>query len=67
MTDTITIKKTEYFALKKSDMELYRLNAAGVDNWEGRSMAYGTEIFDTDFYDDVQQLEEELFGKKEVS
>jgi len=31
---TITISKTEYFSLKKDELELSLLEVGGVDNWE---------------------------------
>jgi hypothetical protein len=46
---TITLKR--YQSLLKSELELMRLDDAGVDNWEGNHYRYGD--MDDDWEDDI--------------
>lgn len=41
--ETVTITKEEHERLKRAERLLDALNSAGVDNWEGYSIAW--EIF----------------------
>ena len=38
--DLVTIKRSLYDRLRKSEQFLMALEAAGVDNWDGYSIAY---------------------------
>ncbi len=52
MSDNITIARTIYDELIKDQKQLRRLEAAGVDNWEGYP---GGE--------DDEESEEDIYGK----
>lgn len=41
--ETVTIPLSEYEDLKRSSLFLSRLEAAGVDNWEGYDLAFEDE------------------------
>ena len=41
--EMVTIKKSVYDRLLASEKELRRLEAAGVDNWDGYSEGFGEE------------------------
>lgn len=54
------ITETEYFDLKRAELKLARLEAAGVDNWDWYGDALnpdGEESYD----DAVEKLKAELF------
>ena len=48
----VLITAKEYIELLKSEEELSRLEASGVDNWCG----YGEGEFETTFEEDVEQM-----------
>ncbi len=48
--DMIVIPKEEYEMLRENDMFLDALQSAGVDNWEGYSIAY--QIFNGEITED---------------
>lgn len=52
MEGSVTITKYEYFELRCNSEELSRLNAAGVDNWDGCGDAM-------DGFDDWEEQERE--------
>jgi len=58
---TIPIKREEYFSLKVDEMEMRRLNDAGVDNWDWYSEAINPEG-KTTYQDEVNNIKKEIFG-----
>lgn len=56
MEETITISKTEYYYLRCNKLELERLEAGGVDNWEW----YG-ESLNPDGEPSLTEAEETLY------
>ena len=51
--ETITIDKQLYLKLKRDSDFLRRLEAAGVDNWEGYSYAFEDDILDEEDLDET--------------
>lgn len=52
--DLVQITKKELENLRADAALLQRLDAAGVDNWEGYHYAYSDELFDMS-YDEVEE------------
>ena len=49
----ITIKRSEYRRLLKSEAELEFLEAWGVDNWSGYNEAFGEDQYGNGTFDQV--------------
>jgi hypothetical protein len=60
MSKTIEISTERYVELCVAEEILSRLNAAGVDNWEGREYAFSDDISDESIEDFEERITKEV-------